>query len=145
MKALYHIEMRDPFGDRRLMEWCFGVPESQFRRNGVRRWLIKRMMHGVLPDEVLHKRRDVGRVNADWHFRMTKDLDRMKADLTTMAQDRDLARMIDIPRLRALLDDWPEQTVVDSGDDRRFYLPGKIPMAMQIGRFVQLTKGSNNI
>lgn len=141
--ALYNIELRDPFGDRRLLEWCFGVPEDQYHRNGVGRWLIRRMMKGVMPDEVLHKRRDVGRQSSDWHLRMTRDLDRMKADLERMSQDPDLARMMDIPRLQSMLEDWPDRTVVDASDYRRSYLLVNVPMALQIGRFVQIVKGSN--
>lgn len=143
MQALYGIETRDPFADRRLVEWCFGVPENQYRRNGVGRWLVKRMMNGVLPDEILRKPREVGRVGCDWRLRMTRDLDQMKTDLARMGEDGELGRMIDVPRLLALLDDWPQETVVDPQDDRRFYLQVNLPMAMQVGRFMQLVKGTN--
>ena len=143
MKALYRVELRSPFNDRRLIEWCFGVPEEQFRRNGVGKWLIKRMMRGVTPDDVLFKPIAKGRANADRHLNLTRDLDRMKADVAAIAADGDLSRMIDVPRLRQMLEDWPARAPLDDPDGRHFQLGINLPMAMQVARFVQLTKGSN--
>jgi hypothetical protein len=36
-----------PAFDRRLVEFCIGVPEDQYLRNGCDRWLIRRAMKGV--------------------------------------------------------------------------------------------------
>ena len=143
LRALYGIDIRDPFADRRLIEWAFGVPENQFYRNGVGRWLIKRMMHGVLPDSVLYKKISFGMQTADWHVRMTRDLPQMRKDLAQMSKDPDLAQMIDIGKLQKLLDDWPENTVVDLDDERFYLLPVNVPLTMQVARFVQRVKGVN--
>ena len=143
MSALHGVEVRDPLSSRRLIEWCLGVPEDQFHRNGVGRWLIKRLMRGVLPDSVLFKPWNVGRQTSDWHLRMSRDRARMRADLAALARDPDTARMIDIPRLEALLEGWPAHTVTDGEDDRRFFLPVNVPLALQAGRFVQRVKGTN--
>jgi len=51
--------------------------------------------------------------------------------------------MVDIPKLRGLLDDWPEHTITDLKDDRYFQLPVNIPMTYQVARFVQRVKGVN--
>jgi asparagine synthase (glutamine-hydrolysing) len=144
LTAMYGIEMRDPLADRRLFEWCLGVPEDQFHRDGRGRWLIRRLMRGVLPDAVLFKPRDLGRQVCDWHVRLSRDRDRMRSDLHALARDPDAARMIDVPRLSSMLDEeWPEQTSVDYDDDRRFLLPVNLPLALQAGRFVQRVKGIN--
>ena len=144
LNAMYGLEVRDPLADRRLLEWCLGVPEDQFHREGRGRWLIRRLMRGVLPDSVLFKPRDLGRQVCDWHVRLGRDRDRMRADLRSLAGDPDTARMIDVPRLTAMIDGgWPEQTVVDYDDDRRFFLPVNVPLALQAGRFVQRVKGIN--
>jgi len=142
LRAMYGIDIRDPFADRRLVEWSFGVPEDQFHRNGEDRWLIRRMMKGNLPDIVLHNKM-VGRQTADWHLRMTRDLPKMQKDLEHMADDADLSRMVDIRKLRGLLENWPDQTVTDLKDDRLFQLPVNIPMTYQVARFVQRVKGVN--
>jgi len=143
LTALYGVDMRDPFSNRRMIEWSLGVPEDQFLRNGQGRWLIKRLMKGVLPDSVLFKPKNVGRQTSDWHLRLTRDLPRIRDDLKALAEDPDTARMIDIPRLQALVDDWPDHTITDSADDRRFFLPVNLPLALQVGRFVQRVKGTN--
>jgi asparagine synthase (glutamine-hydrolysing) len=36
----FGIETRDPTADRRVVEYCFSIPGSQYLRNGVTRWLI---------------------------------------------------------------------------------------------------------
>jgi asparagine synthase (glutamine-hydrolysing) len=51
--AGYGLEVRDPTYDKRLMEFCFGIPDAQYRRNGHSRWLIRRALTGILPPEVL--------------------------------------------------------------------------------------------
>ena len=143
LRALHGIEMRDPMCDRRLVEWSLGVPEEQFRRNGVRRWLIKRMMKGRLPESVL-RNPSKGRQTVDWHCRMTRDLPRIKKDLDRLEADPNTARMIDIPRLRRLLDDWPERTVISRFDDRSFFLPVIVPMTLAAGHFVRWVNGAND-
>ena len=35
-----------------MIELCLAIPEDQFQRDGVNRWLIRRAMQGYLPDEV---------------------------------------------------------------------------------------------
>lgn len=142
LRAMYGIEIRDPFANRRLMEWSFGVPEDQFHRNGVNRWLIRRMMKGSLPESVLHNKK-TGHQTADWHLRMTRDLPKIRKDLERFADDPDLSRMIDIPRMQRFLNDWPEENILDLKDDRFLQLQINLPMTLQIARFVQQTKGVN--
>ena len=142
LRAIYGIEIRDPFANRRLVEWSFGLPEAQFHRNGVNRWLIRRMMEGKLPDSVLHNKKR-GHQTADWHLRMSRDLPAMRREVSLIADDPDLSRMIDVDLLRKLLDEWPESTITDLADDRVFQLPVILPMTLQIARFVQREKGVN--
>lgn len=141
--AMHDVELRDPLGDRRLIEWCFGVPEDQFHRNGVPRQMIKRVMDGVLPDEVLYKELLIGRINSDWQVRMAGDLPRMREDIAAMRDDPDVSRMVDLDRLEAWVNDWPTETVTDPKDDRRFALMVNLPMALNAARFVELVKGRN--
>ena len=89
LRALYGISIRDPFANRRLVEWSFGLPEEQFLRNGVSRWLIRRMMDGQLPDSVLHNRK-TGLQTSDWHLRLTRDLPKISRELAAIKQDPDL-------------------------------------------------------
>jgi asparagine synthase (glutamine-hydrolysing) len=46
------IEVRHPYFDRRLVEFCMSLPGDQHFRNGWTRWIVRRSMSGVLPDAV---------------------------------------------------------------------------------------------
>ncbi len=143
--ALYGVEFRDPFADRRVVEWSFGVPEDQFWRNGQPRWLLARMMQGKLPEHVLNKPRKSyrGMQVSDWHLRLTRDQAEIQSELELFETDPETSEMIDLRRLKELVDNWPEGSVVDKKDDRWFYLPVVLPMALQIGHFVRKVSGRN--
>ncbi|OAN82779.1 hypothetical protein A8B78_07925 [Jannaschia sp. EhC01] len=120
--AMHGIELRDPFADRRLVEWSLGVPADQFTRNGQTRWLITRMMANRLPDQVLYKDRYIGRQAPDWHLKFTRELDDVRAAIERAARHPRLSDMFDYAEIRSALETWPSQTPVTFGDgtfDRR--------------------------
>lgn len=133
--ALHHLDCRDPLADRKLIEWCLGVPDKQFKRGGVKRGLAKHLMRGRLPDEVLHKPIDTGRQAADWHVRLSRDLERIRAEFDRFSQDPELVAMLDLDRLQGFLANWPLQTPIDRADPE-FVIRNEVPAALSIGRFV---------
>ena len=50
--AAFGLEPRYPFFDRRVIEFCLGLPEEQKFANGWPRVLLRRAMEGILPAEV---------------------------------------------------------------------------------------------
>lgn len=50
-------EVRYPFLDRDLLEFLFAIPASQLVRPGQRRSLMRRALTGLVPDEILNRRR----------------------------------------------------------------------------------------
>lgn len=46
------IELRMPFFDVRLVEYCLALPGHLKRRNGWGRWIMRRALDGILPPEV---------------------------------------------------------------------------------------------
>lgn len=141
VETLHGIESRLPLLDLRLVEWCFAVPEAQFLRHGQTRWLVKRLMAGLLPGEVLANRRD-GLQAVDWHHRMTRDLPRLKEQAEVMADDPDVASILDIRTLRRMLDEWPASTP-RLADPAFFRLQVCLPYALTVGRLVRQAKGAN--
>lgn len=141
-RAIHGVESRDPLGDRRLVEFCLGLPEEQFRRNGESRWLVKRLMQGRLPDTVL-RNRSSGEQVIDWHLRMTRDLPRIREELEAIADDPDTSRYIDVKRIKAFLDSWPAETPLNPKGHGYAYIPVSIGSALATGRFVRRVKGSN--
>ncbi len=56
-KALPPYEKRYPYLDRDLLEFLFAIPRNQLVRPGERRSLMRRALKGIVPAEILHRRR----------------------------------------------------------------------------------------
>ena len=54
--AAFSLELRHPFCDRRLVEFCFALPSEQKVRNGWTRSITRRALVGCLPPEVQWRR-----------------------------------------------------------------------------------------
>jgi len=50
--SAFAIEMRFPFWDRRLIEFCLSIPPEQKINNGWTRLIMRRAMAGILPTEI---------------------------------------------------------------------------------------------
>jgi asparagine synthase (glutamine-hydrolysing) len=50
--APFGLEVRFPFWDRRLVEFCLGLPPQFKIRDGRTRWILRQAMEGLLPKEV---------------------------------------------------------------------------------------------
>jgi len=91
---------------RRLIEFCFAVPEDQYLRGGVTRFLARRVLADRLPAEVVNNTR-LGIQCADGFQRM----DRRRAAILAGVEELELSplacRIIDVPRLKALAVHWP--------------------------------------
>lgn len=61
---LYRPEYRYPFLDRDLVEYLFSIPREQLLRPGRRRSLMKRALAGIMPQEVLERRRKAFQLRA---------------------------------------------------------------------------------
>jgi len=59
------IEPRDPFLDRRLLEFCLSLPADQIERDGWPKIILRRAMAGLLPDAVRWR---VGKQHLGWRF-----------------------------------------------------------------------------
>jgi asparagine synthase (glutamine-hydrolysing) len=50
--APFGVEVRFPFWDRRLIEFCLGLPPQFKIRDGYTRWILRKSMDGLLPPDV---------------------------------------------------------------------------------------------
>jgi asparagine synthase (glutamine-hydrolysing) len=142
MQQLYGIPMRDPAAYRPLVEFCYGIPTEQFTRGPMNRYLARRMAAGRLPED-LRLNRDLGLHYADWHLRIGRVRGELIDELDRMAQDEDIAALIDLPGLRRLLVDFPAAQDVDdaAGDPYK----SALPLGIAAGRFIAYAKGRNDI
>ena len=103
LAAAHQLEIRDPTVDRRLVEFCLGIPEDQFHGLGHDRLLIRRAFAGLLPEAVLWnpargiQAADVGR-------RLVEDAPDLKKTLAGLQRCRPAAAWLDLPRMSRLVE-----------------------------------------
>jgi asparagine synthase (glutamine-hydrolysing) len=61
------VEARVPFLDRELVEFALALPAEMKVRDGVGKWLLKRTVDGLLPSDIVHrKKQGFGAPVAEW-------------------------------------------------------------------------------
>ncbi len=138
---VYGIKMRDVTAYRPLIEFCAGLPTEQFVRGGVQRFLARRMAQGRMPDAQAANT-DYGQHNVDWHLRMTNRLPELREEMQRIADDPDLAPLIDSQAGLNMLDNWPTETPRDPAHVKRHF--HALTGAVLAARFWRFAKGSNH-
>jgi len=140
LEQMYGVALRDPTAYRPFVEYCLGLPTRMFMRDGEMRWLAKQMAKGIMPEEQRQNGLN-GWWDADWHLRIGRRREEFIAELDRIEQDEKLGRMFDVPRLRAALEDWPDQTETDP--PRAFTAQLAVPVALATARFINYVEGRN--
>jgi asparagine synthase (glutamine-hydrolysing) len=139
-EEMYGVAIRDPMSYRPFVEFCYGLPVEMFMRDGVMRWMAKEMAKGIMPEEQRENRLN-GRWDADWHLRIGRRRREFLDELDGLKSDERIAGMVDIPRLRRALEDWPEQTETDA--QRYFPREFSVMRGLLTARFVKWAEGRN--
>lgn len=137
---LYGFQSRDVFAYRPLIELCLGMPTDQFVRRGERRWLARRMAVGRLPEAQRTELRHADHL-VDWHERMTPMLPQLRAEIAQIAQNPEMAGLVDTAAMLRDLDQWPATapTDIETVTRLRFALPAMI----YVRRFIDFETGRN--
>lgn len=139
-EQIYGLRAADVPTYRPLAEFCAGIPTDQYIRDGSARWLARRMASGRLPEAQRLNTR-YGRHNVDWHERLTPRLDEFRLAARSIAEDPDLAGLIDTDKLDALLQSWPDTTSTDIAVLGPY--GAAMPRALLTARFVRYVSGRN--
>ena len=107
MLAGWGIDQRDPTVDRRLVEYCLGVPMDAYLADGELRSLPRRALADRLPTAVLAER-GKGYQAADWHEGLTAARDALEAEVKRFGACGPAAQILDIARLQSFFDNWPK-------------------------------------
>jgi asparagine synthase (glutamine-hydrolysing) len=102
----WHIDLRDPTADVRVLEFCLAIPPEQFVYEGIPKALARRALVDRVPKAVLDEPRR-GLQAADWHERLTAVRDRVAAEIELLGRCELAEKSIDLPRLRQLVENWP--------------------------------------
>jgi asparagine synthase (glutamine-hydrolysing) len=140
LRASFGIDTRAPAFDRRVVEFCIGIPEDQYLRKGRDRWLIRRAMNGRLPNVVLANKKS-GAQAADWFPRLTRERDRIAAELNRFAINSDVSSIIDIQKLKRIVHDWPDREPPEYGPGHPWLWA--LPQALGAAYFIENVTGEN--
>ncbi|QNA82830.1 hypothetical protein G4G27_01470 [Sphingomonas sp. So64.6b] len=106
-RHFFSFDQRDPMTDRRLAEFTLGVPEDQFFHKGEGRWLARRVLADRVPHAIATEQRK-GRQCPEWYHIASKRRDAMAASIERIERSPIASRVLDIPRLKMLLDTFPK-------------------------------------
>lgn len=132
---------RDPMADRRLVEFCLAIPPEQYLLHGESRSLVRRAMAGILPDQIRLERRR-GLQGADWALTLNAERAQIAAELDRLERSPLASASLDLPRLRGLLDSWPETGWHSLHVMRSYRLA--LMRGVATGRFLRQFEGGND-
>jgi asparagine synthase (glutamine-hydrolysing) len=141
-RLLHGLESRDPMADRRLFELCLSIPDEQFLYRGEPRALMRSAMAGIVPDEILDQRRR-GIQSADWPERFATARSEFAAEMSRLEASPLANRILDLPRLRRVIDTWPATTREWHGRAARDGVLVTLSQAFGAGRFLRQFETDN--
>jgi asparagine synthase (glutamine-hydrolysing) len=129
----WQIDFRDPTYDRSIIEFCLTVPLEEFLRGGQPRSLVRRAMAGRLPQSTLHRTKR-GSQSADWYVNMKAVRDRMAAEVERFQSSPLASRMLDLARMRSLIENWPSSGFERLDINRSHHIA--LTRGFSVGRFL---------
>jgi len=139
-RAINGVETRDPHSDRRLLEFTLAVPEQMYRRDGIRRSFARAVLADRLPSEILNEHRR-GYQGATWFRRLDARRHKFAGEIDRLEASPLASRLIDVPRLKRMLQDWPRDENVAEG--RLGELRPAFTRGLHVGRFILWVEGAN--
>ncbi|HEY0311363.1 MAG TPA: asparagine synthase-related protein [Allosphingosinicella sp.] len=100
------LELCDPTADRRVVDLCLQMPPALHFSGGQSRAPIRAALRGRVPESVLGEGRR-GLQAADWFAMLTAARPEAAALLDDVAGCEAAGRLVDMAKLRRLLDEWP--------------------------------------
>lgn len=135
--ALAGIDLRDPTGDSRLVTFCLSVPEDQYRRNCISRWLLRRAMADRLPAMILNNQRR-GLQSAGWFEVYCASQPQIHEELSHLKSSPLVSGVLDLKRMEKLLDSINLAATKSSAIDHIMYdYRHVMEHGLMIGRFLR--------
>jgi asparagine synthase (glutamine-hydrolysing) len=134
------IDQRDPTTDRRLIEFCLGVPEEQFLVNGETKALARRAFAVRVAPEVIHLRGN-GYQAVNWHEGLSAAPASAHDEIGRLADCGPAATALDLPRPRRLA-----ENLLESGWEKREVMEHfrlALLRGIATGHFLRRATGSN--
>ncbi len=136
--AAWDVDLRDPTGDKRVMEFCYAIPDAQFLQRGVTRRLLRRAMKGALPEALLQEK-SRGRQAADWHETAVKSRQLLLDEIDSCRTNPSASAFLDLPKMREALTLWDE--AIAAKTTTRQFEDGVLLRSIALGRFIRHVEG----
>jgi asparagine synthase (glutamine-hydrolysing) len=139
-RVLNGLETRDPHADRPLLEFLLLVPEWMYRQNGVSRSFARKVFADRLPPEILNETRR-GAQGVNWFQRMDARRQSLAEEVEGLEASPLANRLLDVPRMKRILDDWPkdaQEAEIRTREVRLAFARG-----VHVGQFIRWVEGGN--
>jgi asparagine synthase (glutamine-hydrolysing) len=134
--AAWDLVFVDPTGDRRMIEFCYAVPDDQFLRDGATKWLLRRAMTGILPDTLLTETCR-GRQGADWRDTASAAFGLLSAEIDRLAAEPKVREFLDIAHIARTLEEWRAAGPATATSWQHEFLLRTIAIGRFVRRFAQ--------
>ena len=134
LRAMSGMDFRMPLADRRVIEFFAALPLDQFLRDGVSRFLPRRLLaaRGAPPE--IFANRQVGVQHGDWFAHLSAQRTAMQRQLHALHGSELARRVLDLPRLQGLMDRWPRDA--QAAEPRREEYLQMLVYGLQMGGFL---------
>lgn len=136
-------ETRDPTADRELVEFCLAIPRDQYHRNGVNRYLARRMLAGRVPDSITQETR-IAPGQPDWFAWATRRRDWIGAELERIEQSPLANEVLDVALMRRVFDDWPATAEEAAKLPRVLLMRHALGHGLRVGQFLARLERRND-
>ena len=139
-EEIFGFEVRDPHADRRLLEFALTVPEPMYRRDGIHRSFARRVLADRLPPEILSELRR-GASMPTWFRVLDARRGDIAADIERLETSPLASRLLDLPRLKQLMTQWPKSD--NEAEKRMQAYRLALGRGVHVGRFIRWVEGGN--
>jgi asparagine synthase (glutamine-hydrolysing) len=92
------LEGRVPFLDHKFVELAMSIPEAVKTRNGTLKYILKKSVRGIIPDELIdRKKQGFGVPVYEWFFERLKD--QIRRELTWFCQQTDFLNQAEVLKM----------------------------------------------
>ncbi|MEZ2346122.1 asparagine synthase-related protein [Terriglobus sp. RCC_193] len=138
----FNIERADPTADRRLVELCLRIPDVKFSPNGRKKKMYRDAMRNDLPVDLLAETRR-GLQGSDFLQMFEEASPVWHEELRTQEASEYVGKYLDLPRMRALLEQFQDNVTANRGKADMLYnytFGGAISMGRLLKTFARQEK-----